>query len=234
MLCLPAACSRCDSTACPEQHAIVTRTSFGSDCLSTARAMNDYCDDPCAEQYSVSVAGGVTPQALVLTPPQAQTSCSHYAGSDCIHCTCQPATLHVASDGRSTSDDFSGPHGKVHISITTTTSTIQIVSKSDRYGTCTMEYEVSSGSVFGVSPSILGGQTGHQVALWVAFFFCVGLCTCGIYMCSPKRRLGTVAPGLRDQLLGGAPSTASTSMDGAILPRSNVRLSNLDLHTGCV
>lgn len=180
--------------------------------------MNDYCDDPCSEKYSASVAGGVTPQTLVLTPLRTQTSCSHYAGSDCIHCTCYPVTLHVASDGRSTSDDLSGAHGNVHISITTTTSTMQFVSKSDRYGTCTMEYEVGSGSVLGVSPSILGGSTGYQVALWAALIFafiCAAICGC---ICFHKRRLGTAAPGLQDQLLGGVPSTAPTSMDGVCLP----------------
>ena len=50
-------------------HAIVTRTSFGSDCLAIARAMNDYCSEPCSETYDAAVAGGTWPQQLVLTPP---------------------------------------------------------------------------------------------------------------------------------------------------------------------
>lgn len=96
-----------------------------------------------------------------------------------------------------------------------------------------MEYEVISGSVLGVSPSILGGQTGHQVAVWVGLLLSVGLCTCGcIYCHCSKRPAGTMAAGLQDQLLGGAPSTTPTDMGGASLPRPNVRLSNL--HPRCV
>ena len=54
--------SRCDATACPQMHAIVTRTSFGSDCLAVGRAVNNYCNDPC----SVTCKNTSSPTLLVV------------------------------------------------------------------------------------------------------------------------------------------------------------------------